>query len=387
MVVPGLEKWLGQIEKYRKRRIALLVNQTSVTRNLRYSWDALRAEGIQVRRIFTPEHGLFSTEQDQVAVSREPSAPCQTVSLYGAAPESLIPHPETLSDIDLLVFDIQDVGCRYYTYVNTLALLMKAVRGKELEILVLDRPNPLGGTIEGPGLREGYESFVGVLRAPVRHGMTAGELALFFADSEHLDVPVHVVRMEGWKRSMLFPDTGLPWIAPSPNMPRFETALVYPGACLIEGLNVSEGRGTTAPFQTIGAPFIDPYEWADALDKLSLNGVFFRPVYFKPSFHQYAGKEAGGVFIHVTDPACFEPFLTGIALAETLHDLYGETLEFLHDVYEFNNLHPAFDLLTGSSTLREMIIAGSPLASMKGTWRSDTAGWEQNRKVFMLYGD
>ncbi|WP_153000728.1 exo-beta-N-acetylmuramidase NamZ domain-containing protein, partial [Chlorobium limicola] len=250
MVRTGLDMLLENIDRYSRRSIGLIVNQTSVTPDLRYSWDVLRKKGLHIKRIFSPEHGLFATEQDQIAVGRQPEAEYELVSLYGSSSETLIPDRSLLDDLDLILFDIQDVGSRYYTYVNTLALFMEAASGRDLEIMVLDRPNPLGGSvIEGPLLDQAFRSFVGIFPVPVRHGMTAGELALLYRDWKKIDVKLTVMTMKDWRRNMLFPETGLPWIPPSPNMPTFATAEVYPGMCLFEGLNVSEGRGSTTPFQ------------------------------------------------------------------------------------------------------------------------------------------
>ncbi|MCG8375660.1 MAG: DUF1343 domain-containing protein, partial [Chlorobiales bacterium] len=248
MVQNGLDILLQDTNRLKNRSIALIANQTSVTLDLNYSWFALQKKGIALKKIFSPEHGLFSTEQDQVAVTGQPDIGCDIISLYGHSADSLLPDQSFLQDIDLVIFDIQDIGSRYYTYINTLALFMEAVDGLDIDILVLDRPNPLGGkTVEGPLPDPAYRSFVGVLPVPPRHGMTAGEAARLYLDHRKLDVNLHVVAMEGWQRTMHFPQTGLQWVVPSPNMPTWETALVYPGMCLFEGLNVSEGRGTTTP--------------------------------------------------------------------------------------------------------------------------------------------
>ena len=220
MIATGLDILLGNTSSFRNRSIGLIGNQTSTTYELNYSWNALKEKGIHLKKIFSPEHGLYATEQDQVPVTFQPELESEIVSLYGDTAESLIPDKALLDNLDLILFDIQDVGSRYYTYVNTLALFMEAVSGRNIEIMVLDRPNPLGGTIiEGPLLDAAYRSFVGIFPVPVRHGMTAGELAYLYRDFKKLDVNLSVLKMVGWKRSMLFPETGLPWIPPSPNMP------------------------------------------------------------------------------------------------------------------------------------------------------------------------
>lgn len=387
MVQTGLEVFLKDVGKYKNRNIALIVNQTSVTSDFLYSWDALRKEGLRVRRIFSPEHGLFAVEQDQVSVERQQEIGCEVVSLYGDRPESLIPEESWLEGIDLVLFDIQDVGSRYYTYVNTMALFMKAIQETDIELLVLDRPNPLGGeVVEGPLLERAFESFVGVFPVPVRHAMTAGELAVFYRDRENVDINLSVVKMKDWERGMLYDETGLAWIPPSPNMPTVRTAVVYPGMCLFEGLNVSEGRGTTTPFEVFGAPFIDPGELMGRVAEMNPDGVIFRPVYFKPTFQKYADQVVGGLFLHVTDSRRFKPFRTGVALVRAVSELYPGRLTFEKGVYEFNDLHPAFDLLAGNSRIREMIRGRRPMNEIADTWRKDEQTFAEVKREYHLYG-
>ena len=373
-------------ERFQNRKIGLIVNQSSVTPDLQYSWNALKERGVQVKMIFSPEHGLFATEQDQIAVNYQPELGCEMVSLYGDSAESLLPDKALLDNLDLILFDIQDVGSRYYTYINTLALFMEAVSGMDLEIMVLDRPNPLGGSIvEGPLLDPAFRSFVGIFPVPVRHGLTAGELALFYQDIKKLDINLSVIKMEGWQRSMLFPETGLPWIPPSPNMPTFATAEVYPGMCLFEGINASEGRGTTTPFQLSGAPFIKPDDLALRCREYDLEGVLFRPVWFKPTFHKFCGSVIGGIWLQVTDHSRFRSFATGVAMTAALNELYPEELEFLNGVYEFNDTIPAFDLLAGSSTIRTSILKGCDTDLLLSSWRGDEAEFLRVKADFHLY--
>ena len=388
MVRTGLDVFVDTMHRYRNRRVALLANQTSVTRDLKYSWDVLRAKGLSIQTVFSPEHGLFSTEQDQVAVQGQPQIDIEVVSLYGQDKDSLIPDGALLDDIDLVVCDVQDVGARYYTYVNTVALFMEVAAGRDVEMIILDRPNPLGGDgVEGPLLDAAYGSFVGVLPVAIRHGLTPGELALLYQKEKRLDVSLSVIRMEGWKRRMGYAEAGLPWVPPSPNMPTLETAWIYPGGCLFEGVNVSEGRGTTTPFQLVGAPFVDPQKLVHCLSAKQVEGVSFRPTYFKPVFHHYAGDVVGGVFIHVTDKNAFRPFLTGVAVVQALYELYGEKIKFLHDVYEFNTIHPAFDLLTGGPMTREMIVKRRNLEEIAASWQEDEAAFSEMKKGYHLYGD
>ncbi len=386
MVATGLDILLRNTETLRGKNIGLIVNQTSVTPELQYSWSLLKERGVRLKRIFSPEHGLFATEQDQIAVDYQPELGCELVSLYGASAESLLPDPSMLQNLDIILFDIQDVGSRYYTYVNTLALFMEAVSGMDIEIMVLDRPNPLGGSIvEGPLLEPALRSFVGIFPVPVRHAMTAGELALLYRDFKKLDLKLTIVRMEGWRRAMLFDETGLPWIPPSPNMPTVAVAEVYPGMCLFEGLNISEGRGSTTPFQLSGAPFIDPNAVADRCRHYGLEGILFRPTWFRPTFHKFQGEVVGGIWLQVTDHDRFCSFATGVALTAAIHELYPGSLQFLRGVYEFNDTIPAFDLLAGNSRIRTSILEGCDPGEIQASWLSDEAEFSVTKQAYHLY--
>ena len=388
MVLNGLDLLLQDPSPCRNRRIGLIANQTSVSAGLGYSWTLLERQGIHLTRIFSPEHGLFSTEQDQISVDSQPGTGGEVVSLYGRSEKSLLPDRAHLEGLDLVLFDIQDIGSRYYTYVNTLALFMEAAQGLDIEIMVLDRPNPLGGAMtEGPLLDPAYHSFVGVMPVPVRHGLTAGEIAHFYRDYRKLDINLSVMTMHGWRRSMLFPETGLPWVPPSPNMPSFPVAEVYPGMCLFEGLNVSEGRGTTMPFLMSGAPFIDPFELAARLESMPLEGVVFRPTWFRPTFHKYRDEVIGGIYLHVTDHTRFRPFATGVAMTCAIRELYPDQMSFLEGVYEFNDTIPAFDLLAGSDLIRSKIIQGEPADTIIASWEDDEAGFAAIKPNFHLYDD
>ncbi len=386
MIATGLDLLLQNTESLKHRNIGLIVNQTSVTHDLKYSWNVLKERGLHIKRIFSPEHGLFATEQDQIAVSYQPELDCEIVSLYGDSAATLIPDLSLVDDLDLILFDIQDVGARYYTYINTLALFMEAISGRDIEICVLDRPNPLGGKlVEGPQLQPAFGSFVGVFPVPVRHGMTAGELAIFYRKIKKLDVNLRVVTMQGWQRSMLFPETGLPWIPPSPNMPTFATAEVYPGMCLFEGLNVSEGRGSTTPFQLSGAPFIQPYELAERCASYQLEGVYFRPVWFKPTFHKFAGNVIGGIWQQVSDHSRYRSFATAVAMTAALYELYADHVQFLCGVYEFNDTIPAFDLLAGNGEIRIAIQNGTDVASLLASWQQDEHDFLACKSHYHLY--
>lgn len=386
MMRTGLERLLAKPDTVRGRRVGLIANHTSVAGGFRYGWDLLGSAGVDIRKIFSPEHGLFGTEQDQVA-SPASDIPSRVVSLYGDSADSLAPLDSHLGAIDCVLFDIQDIGTRYYTYLNTLVLFLKAIHGKGIELFVLDRPNPLNGlTVEGPVLKKGFESFVGLLPVTVRHGLTAGEMARLAIDYLDLDVKLTVIEMSGWTRDLYYDDTGLAWVPPSPNMPTLNTALVYPGACLLEGTSVSEGRGTTTPFEISGAPDVNPYEIADRLNGLRLPGVIFRPVYFKPTFNKFAGCAIGGVYTHVTDRDLFRPFLTGVAVTAAYRDMYPGFV-FSTGIYEFNTIHPAFDLLSGSGAIREMIESGKNLDRLESPWEKEENMFSGIAGEYHRYGD
>jgi uncharacterized protein YbbC (DUF1343 family) len=387
VVRTGLERLIADAGSYRNRNIGLIANHTSVILDLAYSWDILTRLGLNIKKVFSPEHGLFGAEQDQVPVGIQPRFPFKVTSLYGNSSQSLSPMKSHLEDIDLVLFDIQDIGSRYYTYLNSMALFMRAVESTDIEFIVLDRPNPLGGlSVEGPLPDKGYESFVGLLPVPVRHGLTAGEMALLAKSYFALDLNLKIIGMEGWRRDMRYEDTGLAWIPPSPNMPTINTAFVYPGTCLLEGTNVSEGRGTTTPFEIAGAPWVDPYLLSGELNSIGLPGVYFRPVFFRPVSGKHCGALVGGVCIHVRDRRAFKPFCTGVALVSLLRAHYSG-FEFLQGVYEFNADHPAFDLLAGGPSLRRMIESGTPFGRIEGAWQADENHFLSIKEELHLYRD
>ena len=385
-VMSGLDVLLQDVRQIRERRIGLIANHSAVTSDLVYAWDAFSEADVSIKRLFSPEHGLYGTEQDQIEVEGQPGSRTEVVSLYGNHPGTLKPEPGVLEDLDLILFDIQDVGTRYYTFANTMALFMEEVSGSEIEFTVLDRPNPLDGMkVEGPLLQEGYESFVGVHPVPVRHGMTVGELARHYRWAKDLDLRLNVVPMAGWHREMSFQETGLPWVPPSPNMPSERTVLVYPGLCLLEGTNLSEGRGTTTPFELVGSSFASAEEVAARLNQQGLPGIGFRPTYFRPTFHKGAHAVAGGVFLHVIDRNVFQSFLTGVAVVKVFKDLYPDRFAFRKHVYEFVEDRMAFDLLCGGVQIRESLESGSTLEEISSLWARDEEAFSEVREPFLLY--
>ncbi len=387
-VLTGLERLLrGDSDvALHGSRVALLANATAVDSQLAHAADRFASE-FNLVSLFGPEHGVRGDAQDMISVggAADPTG-LQVHSLYGSDEASLSPTLESLENVDVLVFDIQDVGSRYYTYVWTMVLAMRACARAKVRFVVLDRPNPIGGAlVEGGEIHEGYHSFVGLRSLPNRHGLTAGEIAVWAKSQESLDVELSVVAMEGWQREMSYADTKLPWVLPSPNMPTVDTALVYPGMCLVEGTQLSEGRGHTRPFEVAGAPFVDGTALAHLLAQQDLPGVVFRPLYFTPTFQKHAGMVCGGVQQHVTNPHTYRPYLTGVAFVWAVHKLWPESFSWRNEAYEFVVDIPAFDLLAGSGQLREAIESGADLPALAETWSAEQQCFAQERRAWLLY--
>lgn len=389
-VATGLDVWVRDgFSALAGKRVGAIVNPTSIDSQFRHLADLLHHSATaKLAALFGPEHGIRGEAQYMVPVgelARDRRTGVPVYSLYGSTYESLSPKPEQLAGLDALVFDIQDVGSRYYTYVYTMALAMKAAARAKLPFYVLDRPNPIGGVqMEGNVVGKGFESFVGLFPIPNRHGMTAGELARLF--NAEIGCELTVVPCDGWKRSMYFRDTGLPFVPPSPNMPTQDTALVYPGMCQGEGTNVSEGRGTCRPFEQFGAPWLDGSAVASALEALRLPGVKFRAVAFTPTFDKFTGQSCEGAFIHVTDRAAFLPLLTGFAVWQTARSLSQGRFAWRADAYEFVDRVPAFDLLCGTAQVREGIEAALPLSRLVEGFEAQVKAFDAVRARHLLYG-
>lgn len=370
-------------------RVGLVANPSSVDASLRHAVDLLAAHpDVDLRLLFGPEHGIRGTAQYMVGVEgeRDDATGLPEVSLYGTTFESLSPSPAHLAEIDVLVFDVQDVGTRYYTYAATMALCMRAAAKAGVKVVVLDRPNPLGGLrVEGGGLEPGLENFCGLYPVPQRHGMTVGELARLYNTTFSIGCDLEVVVCEGWKRARYYDETGLPWVMPSPNMPTLDTALVYPGLCLLEATNVSEGRGTTRPFELLGAPFVDGRALSKKLASYSLPGVAFRPCAIEPTFDKFAGQRCGAVQIHVIDRAVFEPYRTGLAVLVALKTLWPDEFRWREHAYEFRADVPAIDLLTGKPAVRRAIDEGRGLDEVTAAAGGGLDLYEAGRPAALLY--
>jgi uncharacterized protein YbbC (DUF1343 family) len=367
------------------RRVGLLAHPASVDRELRHVSQVLRSCEVSPRIIFGPEHGYGGEAQDMIGVAdaRSPEG-VPIVSLYGDTVEALSPTAEQLAEVDLLVIDLADVGSRYYTFVWTALLAARRAVERGVEVLILDRPNPLGGVVEeGRCVTAGFASFVGLEPVPVRHALTLGEIVALFLESATRDA-LRIVGVRGWERGRTARGWDRPFVMTSPNMPSLDTALVYPGGCLIEGTNLSEGRGTTRPFEIVGAPFLDGHALAAALAATGLPGFVARPLSFLPTFHKHAGKPCGGVQIHVVDEATFRPYATYLALVALARRQAPDAFAWRTERYEFIDHIPAFDLLAGSADARGAIDAGAAVGEIldaecpvDATWRERAADARQ----------
>ncbi len=371
----------------RGRRVGLVCHPASVDRDLRHAADLLAAApGVELAALFGPEHGLHGQAQDLIGVGDSAAGQLRVHSLYRNTVESLRPTADQLRGLDTLVVDLQCVGSRYYTFQATMLYCLEAAAANRLAVFVLDRPNPIGGVhVEGPARAPGFDSFVGPHPVPTRPGLTIGELARLFQADLGLDVDLTVVPCDGWQRSMTFDETGLPWVLPSPNMPTVDTAIVYPGQCLLEGTNLSEGRGTTRPFELCGAPWIDAAAAARRLEADRLPGVRFRPAHFRPTFQKFAGVDCGGVQLHVTDRDAFRPVRTSLAVLAAMRDLSGDRFGWRTEVYEFVSDRPAIDLLFGSDRERRALEAGVPWQDIAAAWEAEEAAFRDHRQPFLLY--
>ena len=372
------------------KRVGLLTHgpacDLSLTSTLQHFMHHLQG-GLKV--VFTPQHGFFAQAQnlDPVTIAQGTDG-LKWVSLYGKDESSLHPLKDDLVNLDILVVDLVDAGSRFHTFQATMLYAMRAAFANGVAVMVLDRPNPLGGiAVEGPMLLPEWSSFVGVHPIPIRHGLTIGELAILYKEELELGGDLEVVPCEGWKRSMYFDETGLPWVMPSPNIPTLETAIVYPGQCLLEGTNLFEGRGTTQPFQMCGAPFLNPNLVADSMSKEMLPGISFRPVSFKPTFDKWQGEQCGGVEILVTHRSIFQPVRTSLALLHHLRLLSGKHFAWRAEPYEFVKDKLAIDLLLGSDRERMQMQAGMPWRDIIAEWAEEEADFLFHRKPFLIYLD
>src|SRR2546423_2770893 len=384
----GLEVLLdSRLDLLAGGRVGLIVHPASINSRFNHAADLFFDNPrIQLTALFGPQHGIRGETQDNMIEwqsFRDSRTGLPAFSLYG---ETRKPTAEMLAGVDVLVFDVQDVGTRVYTFIYTMALAMQAAREAGLRFIVLDRPNPINGLqIEGNLLEAKYASFVGMYPIPMRHGMTVAELALMFNREFGIGCDLEVVTMQGWRRAMWFDETRLPWVLPSPNIPTLDTATVYPGMVIVEGTMVSEGRGTTRPFEIIGAPYVEPRRLVEGLDDEELPGCILRPLHFEPTFHKFQGERCGGLQIHVTDREACNPVLTGMAIIAAIHNLYPEQFAWKQPPYEYVYDRLPFDVINGSAAPREMIEAGRSLRDIESSWQAGLEAFAARRRPFLLY--
>jgi uncharacterized protein YbbC (DUF1343 family) len=369
------------------RRVGVVSNPASVDGAFHHIVDRIAAEpGVTLAAVFGPQHGFHADVQDnmvETAHARHPRLGVPVHSLYSDTRE---PTAEMLDGLDLLVIDLQDVGTRVYTYIYTMANCLRAARRCGLRVVVCDRPNPIGGeALEGPVLDPAFASFVGQFPIPLRHGLTIGELARLFNERFGIGADLQVIPLGGWSRAMYHDDAGAPWVIPSPNLPTIESAVVYPGAVLLEGTLLSEGRGTTRPFELLGAPGIDPAALAGTLNGLALPGVHFRPVTFEPTFQKHAGRPCGGCQMHVTDRRAFRPVLAGVAAIAACREALGDRFGWREPPYEYEHDKMPIDILAGSSALRRDVDDGRTAADVAAGWERDLAVFDAIRRDSLLY--
>ena len=368
-------------------RVGIVCNHASLDRGFLHIVDRLAAApDVTLAAIFGPQHGFRSDVQDNMIETPHADDPARRVPVYSLYSETREPTAAMLAGLDFLVIDLQDIGARIYTYIYTMANCLRASARHGVRVIVCDRPNPIGGTdVEGALLVEGFESFVGQFPIPMRHGMTIGELARLFNEHFAIGASLEVVKMEGWRREMYADATDLPWVMPSPNIPTLDTAIVYPGTVLFEGILISEGRGTTRPFELIGAPWIEAESFARQMNALELPGAYFRPAVFEPTFQKHAKQTCGGCQIHVTDRRQFQPVLVGVALIAMFHQVDPARFAWRQPPYEYEHDKMPIDILAGSEKLRGQIESGTSARDIAASWKKDEESFRKLREPYLLY--
>jgi uncharacterized protein YbbC (DUF1343 family) len=384
----GLETLFeSHLDLLRGERVGLIVNPASINQNFEHAADLFhRSKEINLTALFGPQHGIRGETQDNMIEWEDFHDKRTGVPAYSLYGKTRVPTEEMLRDVDVLVFDVQDVGTRVYTFIYTMAHAMQSCAKYGRRMVVLDRPNPISGEmVEGNILEPEFASFVGLYPIPMRHGMTVAELAKMFNEAFGINCRLDVVPMEGWHRGTWWDDTKIPWILPSPNIPTLDTAIVYPGAVIFEGSMVSEGRGTTRPFELIGAPYIDPYQLTELLNGLNMPGVYFRPTYFQPTFHKHTGELCGALQIHVLDRNQFKPFIASVAILHAIHQLYGDKLEWKQPPYEYVDDKLPIDVILGTDKVRKQIESGVSIGDIEQSWQQPCNDFIQIRNKYLIY--
>ncbi|MEP6925093.1 MAG: DUF1343 domain-containing protein [Pyrinomonadaceae bacterium] len=382
----GLENLLAE-KRFGTERIGLLCNQASVNHNFEHAADLLqKSNNFNLTTLFGPQHGIRGDVQDNMIETGHSVDSVTRIPIYSLYSETREPTAEMLQNIDVLVCDMFDVGCRVYTFIYTIANCMRAAGRLGKKVVVCDRPNPVNGNaVEGNLLNSSFASFVGQFPIPMRHGLTVGELALMFQKEFKIECELEIVKMQGWQRDLWFDETDAPWVMPSPNMPTIETAAVFPGTVMLEGTQISEGRGTTRPFEIVGAPYINAQDLAASLNRLELPGALFRPNNFMPTFQKHAQKPCGGVQIQVINRHIFKPFLTGVALVQAIYQMYPDDFAWKTTPYEYVYERNPFDVINGTSRLREMIEQKIDLFEIELWWQKESAEFLKMRSEYLLY--
>jgi uncharacterized protein YbbC (DUF1343 family) len=384
----GTEKLLnGRRELLRGARVGLICNQASVDHDLRHAADLLYGQSdFRLTTLFGPQHGIRGDVQDNMVETAHAVDRSTGLPIYSLYSETREPTEEMLKNVDVLVFDMQDVGCRIYTFIYTLANCMRAAKKYGKRVVVCDRPNPINGEmVAGTVLEPEFASFVGQFPIATRHGMTVCELARMFNEQFGIGCELEIIQMEGWSRELWLDETDAPWVLPSPNMPTLDSATNFPGTVHVEGTQLSEGRGTTRPFELIGAPYIEAENYAKELSGLGFSGVYFRSCGFQPTFQKHAGRTCGGVQIHVADRNAFEPVIVGVACIKIAFDLYTEHFRWKEPPYEYVYDKNPFDVIAGTDKLREAIERGDSIEKIAASWTGDLEKFKNERKQYLLY--
>lgn len=389
-VAAGLDRLVGEPDAAGRlglagARVGMIVHPASVTSELAFGVDAARRAGLDVRALFGPQHGARGEKQDNMIESAPYADPVTGLPVHSLYGEVRKPTPDMLAGLDAVLFDLQDVGVRVYTFAWTMALAMEACGEAGVRFVVLDRPNPIGGKREGPVLRPGFESFVGLHPVPLRHGATCGELARWLCAERGVACELSVLPCRGWRREATWRDTGLPWVMPSPNLPTTDSCAVYPGMVLLEGTNLSEGRGTTRPFELFGAPWLDPDALVKRLRGARLPGVVFRPCHFEPTFQKHAGKLCGGAQLHVTDHDAFAPVRTAVEILAASRALTPDLFEWHAPPYEYEKELPPIDILWGHDGLRASLEAGADADEIMEGTKAELEHFARSAAPHMLY--
>lgn len=370
-----------------KARLGLLCNAASVDTQLVHSRQRISsAFGDRLKALYSPQHGLFAEKQDNMIESEHRTDPLLGIPVYSLYSLTRQPTRRMFDPIDILLVDLQDVGTRVYTFIYTMSYCMEAAAELNMKVIILDRPNPIGGqAVEGNCLTPQWRSFVGRYPLPMRHGLTIGELAQLFNDAYGIGCDLEVIPMQGWRRAMHHDQTGHTWIAPSPNLPTPLSALTYPGQVIWEGTNVSEGRGTTQPFELLGAPYIDPYALLDTIDPDAMAGAFLRVVEFEPTSNKWQGEPCRGFQLHVTDPHAFKPYRAGLALLQAIMQSYPEQFKWKSPPYEYEYERMPIDLILGDQQIRKQLAAKVPVAELEAGWQDELNTFDALRSTYFLY--